>query len=73
MGRLLKSFFLRKREPLHYPEIWKIRYAVYCFLKGRTKSSEEFSLVSKVKSVYKLLTDTTRMNIYLNITFGCIN
>lgn len=68
MGRLLKNFFLRKREPLHYPEIWKIRYAVFYFLKGRSKSSEEFSLVCKVKSVYKLLIGTTRMNIYLNIT-----
>lgn len=39
----------------------------------KDKSSKEFSLVCKVKSVYKLLTDTTRMNVYLNITFGCIN
>lgn len=54
MGGMLKSLFLREVEP-PYLEFWKSMEAVYYFLKGRTKSSGEFSLVCKRKSVHKLL------------------
>lgn len=46
---MLKASFLEKgredincTEPLRYLEFWKTRDAVYYFLKGRTKSSDEF-------------------------------